>query len=442
MARIPSQSVDERLETLYGLVAEDEDARSCRDLDDSACHWVPRNFFVYLFSHTLTNLGDSLASPKTVLAWVMTTVGAPTAMVALLVPIRESGSMLPQLILGGWVRQRPMRKPIWIMGSLLQAAAVLGCAASAAWLTDIAAGAAILGCVVAFSLARSLNSLASKDIVGKTIPKGRRGRLTGWAAGVSGLLTLGVGLWFAVRGRDEDSPLFYAALLAGAGLLWVLAALVFSTLQEQPGETEGGANGWREAWSRLDLLRTDRDFRRFVVTRGLLICSALTAPFYVMLAREHGSGGASLLGTFLVAGGLASSVAAPVWGIAADRSSRRVMMVAALITAGLGITMFLLIRAQPELANTSWLFPAFFFGLGVAHAGVRAGRKTYLVDLAGGVKRTDYVALSNTLIGLLLLLVGGLTSLVSFLEPEELIFGLSLLALCGAGMTLTLPEVE
>jgi MFS family permease len=439
---ISSQGVDERLESLYDLLAEDEDARSCRDLDDGACHWVPRNFFVYLASNALTKLGDSLASPKTVLAWVMATVGAPTAMVALLVPIRESGSMLPQLILGGWVRQRPRRKPIWILGSLLQAAAVLGCAATAAWLNGTVAGAVILGCLLVFALARSLNSLASKDIIGKTIPKGRRGRLSGWAAAVSGFLTLGVGIWFTVRGRGEDSPLFYAALLAGSGLLWVLAAFVFSKLQEHAGETEGGANGWREAWSRLALLQTDRGFRRFVVTRGLLMSSALAAPFYVMLARQHGTSGASMLGTFLVAGGLASSLAAPVWGTAADRSSRRVMAVAALITAGLGVTMFLLVRSLPELATSSWLFPVFFFGLGVAHAGVRAGRKTYLVDLAGGVKRTDYVAVSNTLIGLLLLLAGGLTSLVSSLDPEELILGLSLLALCGAGMTLTLPEVE
>jgi hypothetical protein len=118
------------------------------------------------------------------------------------------------------------------------------------------------------------------------------------------------------------------------------------------------------------------------------------------------------------------------------------MIHAALITAALGIAMFVLVRTQPELAKISWFFPAFFFGLGVAHAGVRAGRKTYLVDLAGGVKRTDYVALSNTIIGFLLLAVGGLTSLASFLEPEELILGLSFLGLGGAGMALTLPEVE
>ena len=301
------------IEKLYDLVANVEDARACRDLDDDACQWVPRNFFVYLASSTLTKLGDALSNPKTVLTWVMATVGAPAAMIAMLVPIRESGSMLPQLMLGGWVRSRPMRKPIWILGSVLQAAAILGIAAAAAWLGGILAGTVIIGCLIAFSLARSLNSIASKDVIGKTIPKGRRGRLGGWAAGISGVATLAVGGWLTVGERSEHGPLFYAALLAGAGLLWVLAALIFSALQETPGETEGGANGWTDAWSRLALLRTDGNFRNFVITRGLLLCSALTAPFYVVLAREGGNSEAALLGSFLIAGGLASSLAAPVW---------------------------------------------------------------------------------------------------------------------------------
>jgi MFS family permease len=439
---LAGKTSDERLDALYRLVANEEDARACRDLDEGACRWVPRNFFVYLASSTFTKLGDALASPKTVLTWVMATVGAPAAMVAMLVPIRESGSMLPQLVLGQWVRRRPLRKPIWLAGSLLQAVAVLGCAAAAAFTSGVVAGAIILGCLVLFSLSRSLNSLASKDIIGKTIPKGRRGRLNGWSASVSGLFVLGVGIWFAVGEQQDQSARFYAALLTGAGLLWVVAALVFSRLQEHAGETDGGADGWREAWRRLELLKTDAPFRRFVITRGLLLCSALTAPFYVMLAREQGNTSASLLGSFLVAGGLASILSAPVWGMAADSSSRRVMITAALITAGLGIGMFALIHTSPGLARIPWLFPVFFFGLGVAHAGVRAGRKTYLVDLAAGVKRTDYVALSNTLIGLLLLLVGGLTSALSFLRPEELILGLSILGLGGAALALSLPEVE
>ena len=442
MPLIPAKEVDERLDNLYQLVADEEDARSCRDLDDGACRWVPRNFFVYLISQTLTSLGDALSSPKTVLTWVMASVGAPTALIALLVPIRESGSMLPQLALGGWVRRRPLRKPVWLVGSALQGLSVMVCALAAFKLRGQAAGWVILACVIAFSLARSLNSIASKDIVGKTIPKGKRGRLGGLAAGISGLLTLGVGVAFMVMGRGEQSPSFYAVLLLGAGALWILALLVFATLQEFPGETAGGKNGWRDAWQSLGLVVSDRPFRRFVLTRALLLCSALTAPFYVVLAREHGAGGAAQLGVFMIAGGLASSLSAPVWGTMADRSSRLVMIRAALLTGFLGLAAFAVMTWFAGLATTSWLWPVFFFVLGVAHAGVRAGRKTYLVDLAGGVKRTDYVSVSNTLIALVLLGMGGLTSLFSFLEPAQLIMGLSVLGLGGAALAVTLPEVQ
>jgi hypothetical protein len=115
---------------------------------------------------------------------------------------------------------------------------------------------------------------------------------------------------------------------------------------------------------------------------------------------------------------------------------------AGLLAGLLGVALFAILHWRPGAVATSWLLPAFFFVLGVAHSGVRAGRKTYLVDLAGGVKRTDYVAVSNTLIGFVLLVVGGLTGLVSFLAPAEIIVGLSVLGLVGAGSALKLPEVQ
>jgi hypothetical protein len=62
--------------------------------------------------------------------------------------------------------------------------------------------------------------------------------------------------------------------------------------------------------------------------------------------------------------------------------------------------------------------------------------------LAGGVKRTDYVAVSNTLIGILLLLVGGVTSLFAHYPAENVILGLSSFGLLGAALARTLPEVQ
>ena len=300
----------------------------------------------------------------------------------------------------------------------------------------------ILACVVAFSLARSLNSIASKDVMGKTIPKGRRGRLGGWSAGISGLLTLGVGLYLTLMGRESHGAGDYALLLLVAGSMWLISMLVFAFLQETPGETEGGKNGWKAAWQSLGLVVRDRPFRLFVLTRSLLLCSALTAPYYVVLAKDSGTGTAAMLGVFMIAGGLASSLSAPVWGTMADRSARRVMIRAAILTGVLGVAAFAVMRLLPDLARSSWLWPLFFFVLGVAHAGVRAGRKTYLVDLAGGVKRTDYVSVSNTLIAIVLLGMGAITGALSFLAPEVIIVGLSVLGLAGALLATRLPEVQ
>ena len=65
------------LDRLYGLIANEEDARVCKDIPDSACREVPRNFFLILAANVFTKLGDLLISQKTVLAWLMSAVGAP-----------------------------------------------------------------------------------------------------------------------------------------------------------------------------------------------------------------------------------------------------------------------------------------------------------------------------------------------------------------------------
>jgi len=79
--------------------------------------------------------------------------------------------------------------------------------------------------------------------------------------------------------------------------------------------------------------------------------------------------------------------------------------------------------------------------LSIAHAGVRLGRKTYLVDMAGGNKRTDYTSVSNTVIGVLLLTVGGLTALVSMISEVAVILTLGLMGLAGAMSAVRLKDV-
>lgn len=427
-------------ESLYNLVANEEDARACQDIPDSACREVPQNFFRILASLVLTKLGDILVNPKTTLAWTLAALGAPAFLTAWLVPIRESGSLIPQLAIGAWVRAFPRRKGFWVAGSLGQGLCVMGMALAAYLTQGIAAGLTIIGLLILLSLCRGFCSVAAKDVQGKCIPKGRRGRLSGLATTGSGIASIAVVLLLFMIGGSGSTGL-YVLLLGIAATFWLIAAWIFSRVDEYDGETGGGDNALARAWQSLGLLKSDPHFRHFVATRALLLCSALSAPFLVILAQA-GDHSFWLLGGFLLANAIASTISASVWGWMADASSRQVLIRGAMIASAVALLVGTAELAVPGWIQHDWFYLAAFFVLSVAHAGVRLGRKTYLVDMSGGNKRTDYVSVSNTAIGLLLLVTGGISALASLISTGTVILLLGLMGAAGVYSAFRLPEVE
>jgi hypothetical protein len=428
-------------ETVYEKLTNEEDVRLCLDIDESACRDSPQSFFLILSSYFLTKLGGAIASPKTTLAWLVTAVGAPAFVLGFLVPIRESGSMIPQLFIGSAIRQLPVRKWVWVFGSVAQGLCIIGVALVALFLEGQAAGWAVLALITLFSLARGFCSVAAKDVLGKTIPKNKRGQLNGWSASGAGFLTVALGLLLMFPAADAGEARIIGALLIGAGLLWMFAAFVYARVPELAGETAGGRTAL-DTLRKLNILVTDVPFRRFVITRALLMCSALSAPFYVALAQSNQGSIIAVLGAFVVAAGLASLISAPIWGRVADKSSKHVMIFAAVITATMGITTFLVDRFLPDLTGSAWFLPLAYFVLSVAHSGVRVGRKTYIVNLGSGNQRTDYVAISNSVIGVLLLIVGSVGALAPLISNAGVIGLLALMGLAGALLGTTLPDTN
>ena len=117
------------------------------------------------------------------------------------------------------------------------------------------------------------------------------------------------------------------------------------------------------------------------------------------------------------------------------------MATAALVAAGIGGVTFLVAWVQPDLLAKLWFLPLAYFILSVAHEGVRVGRKTYVVNLGTGNQRTDYVAISNTVIGILLLVVGSVGLLTPLVGNEGVIGLLALMGGAGVVMSWSLREV-
>ena len=428
---------------LYDLATGDEDARICRDIPEDQCNEQPRSFVRQVIAQSLSKTGDVLADPKIVLPWLLGALGAPVFFVGLLVPIREALALLPQMLVGSAIRRFPVRKGFWVVASIVEGSCVvLMGVLAAAGLRGAAAGWSITGLLVVFSLARGVASIAAKDTLGKTVSKGRRGRVSGYAATASGLAASAAGLYLALTPEGARPEWALYAIIVGAGLCWFAAAATFWSIREFPGATEGGKSLRDLVREQVALLFKDAELRKFLLARTLMISTALAGPAYVSLAQQGSGQKLAGLGWMVIAGGLASALSASFWGTLADRSSRLTMGVAALVCGALGVIVLAALHFVPELAGSSLFFAAVLFVLGIGHAGVRIGRKTHVVDLAGGDRKTEYVAVSNTLIGILLLVIGAGVGVLLGIGLELAIGVLSAMALLGAVLAMAMKNVQ
>ena len=424
--------------TAYEMLTGEDEGRACSDIPDSACRHQPRNFVTHIGCLGATKTADGLIDPKLVLAWLMAQVGAPAALIGLLVPVREAGALLPQLLTAGYIRRLPRRKWVWVAGSVIQGLAALGIAAAALLLHGATAGWTILGLLALLAVARSLCSVSLKDVLGKTVDRARRGTATGTATTLGSAAVIVFALILILELGPRGAVVIWAIMLAGG--LWLVAAGLFSTLREEPGATEGGRSGLVAAWDSLGLLRTDAGLRRFILARALLVPTALAPPYMVALVAATPGRALESLGALVLASALAGLLSAYVWGRLADRSSRLV-----LAATGAAAAAILALTALADAAG--WLaeplvLPALIFVLMVSYHGVRLGRTTHLVDMATPETRASYTALSNTLIGAVLLAGGGFALVADLLGVRAVIVALAAFSALAVPAALALDEVQ
>lgn len=422
-------------ETLYDHLVEDPDTSK---LDESLEAVQPRNFLIHAGSLALTKTGDALVDPKLVLAWLIGALGAPAWMVGLLVPVRESLALLPQLFTAGPVSQMRQRKWAWIFGSVGQALAVAGMAATAWFLEGATAGWSIVGLLALFALSRSICSVSYKDVLGKTVAKKTRGTATGTAGTVAATTGLLFGVALATGWLAKNAEII-ALVLATAALLWAAAALLFSLLREpaRRGSKSGGLS-----LSDTPKHFADPQFRLFVISRALLTATALAPPFIIAAADFSVETVIGTLGLFVTSSALAGILSSYIWGRLSDRSSRQVLIWSGVVSAiALAAAATAILADSPWLAAL-WFLPLIHFLLMIAYQGVRRGRSTHLVDMAGEDRRAAYTALSNTTIGLVLVAGGAFSALAAIAGSGIVLIVMAVFCALSVPVSMRLDEVQ
>ncbi|KCZ88290.1 hypothetical protein [Hyphomonas johnsonii] len=427
---------------VFEMLTSGDDGRVCKDIPEAACAEEARSFTTHVLALSTSKVADGLIDPKLVLSWLLATLGAPTLFIGLLVPVREAGSLLPQLFTAGALRQMPVRKWAWAAGSLVQGLSALAIAVAALTLKGAAAGMAVIAALAVLAIARSVCSVTYKDVLGKTVSKSRRGSATGAATTVGAAAVLAYGALLA-SGTIARMDLVTGGLI-GAGIFWIVGAAIFLQLREVHGATEGGGNPISAAFGNLGLLASDAQLRRFIAVRALLVSTALAPPFMVAMAAHEsgpdGSDGFGGLGLLVIASAGAGLLSSYVWGRLADKSSRKVLILTS-AAATLALCATLGLDAAGLLGST-WALPLVLFALMIAYQGVRLGRSTHLVDMATLDTRAAYTALSNTVIGGILVF-GGAFSLVAEYAGEAVVIGLlAAMSALALPVALGLEEVQ
>ncbi len=393
---------------------------------------LQRNFFSHLWISLGNKLADSLISPRLILPWLLSAMHAPLWVVSLLVPIREAGALLPQLIVASVLRVKKIRKWVWFNACVVLtlcgvALIILAITGEGFW-----GAVLVLVALTILSLARGVTSITSKDVMAKTIDKESRGHLMGWSTSIAGGITLLAGVILVLLTDQPGRPIV-AGLLLLATLGWAVDIIFCARLVEPESEIEQELKEKSSLVRAWGLLKTDKQFLHFNISRSLLLSSALALPYIAILGRKHSGANLGSLGILVLISGIATMVASPFWGKYADHSSRNVMRDSGLVVAVICFAITLFGYLPETISCTVWPY-AFAYGFVViGETGIGIGRKTYIVNMGDGESRALYIALSNTITGILVLILGSiLAALSSWTSLDVVLITLAFGCIIGA----------
>lgn len=369
---------------------------------------------------TCGKLADLLISAKTTLPWLLASLGAPIWIVSMLVPIRESGSLIPQWPLKKKTKHIENRLVIWRWGIIVQACSICLMLISVMSAKGLAAGLLVLLSLLLLSLGRALSSLSMKDIQGLNVEKGQRGKLVGIASSVSGLLSL-ITAGLLIFSPQDMNITAIQLLLSFSAILFFVSLLLSIDLTANLVDDSHDSNDGESLWKTI---RQQADLRHLIISRCLLLHAALIAPFFVNASATNND--FFQLPYFIMASAFASFISSYLWGKMADKSAVKTLFYATIVCILTSIVFYFVTSLN------NWLIDVFlFFALNLGYAGIRTGRKTYMLDITQGSQRTLYVAAANSMVGYILLMLGGVYALLYIAIGEHIILIMTIFMIIG-----------
>jgi predicted MFS family arabinose efflux permease len=242
------------------------------------------------------------------------------------------------------------------------------------------------------------------DLYAKAIPPTKRGQFLGLRISIGSLLaaTIGAGA-IALLVRADSFPRNFSYIFF-LGAVIITIGLYLMAIMREPREihrTDERSLKQHLAHS-LHILRTNPEFRHYVVSCIILSLYLHSLPFLFLYAKRNLGYTNSDLGIFVTIECAAFVLSNLYWARIADRkSNRKVVMHTAFLQ--LSVPLFILSYELFDIPRT--IFPFVFALTATIDCGRTIGCLGYLVDIIPQRDRMTYSAIFNTSMALPLLLV-------------------------------------
>ncbi len=355
--------------------------------------------------------------PGTVIPGLLSVLGASSAVIGLVATLQRAGWLLPQLFAARASANKPYKKPAILWAAAISRSLFLVLAglitAARRWPTGLLIAAFVL-VYTAVWVGDGLGSLSWFDLLSKSIPPTRRGRLFSVGQTLSGIFSFlaGFAVEWVLSEHGFAFPYNYASLmLIGFGML-AISFVGIASVREAPGVSEATVPAWRDYLPQLSkVLKNDAIFRRYLFARQLFNLSMLAMPFYMTYALEILGLPEHVAGRYTSIGVVGSILAAILFGwLNEQHGAKRALQASTIITVVIPLAALLIpqwIRAGETLA---WSYGMVFFILNASQSSMLPAWMAFVLELAPEAERPVYVGLTNTINGITTLFstLGGL----------------------------------
>lgn len=394
---------------LRWLLQVDQPTTARTDADVEAEVWrnYNWNFAVNLTDGAFFWLSQSFISATTILPLFVSKLTDNPFYFGLLAVVAQAGWYFPQLFSAGLIERTARKKP-WVvnLGFFSERVPVF-LLPLAALLAPAAPGWALALFLLAFSLhhiGAGIVAPAWQDLLAVCFPPARRGRLMG-ATMFAGALAGALGAVASSRVLDEfPFPRNFLLLFGVAAILMFISWVALALTREPVRQVQRSEEHQFRFWTRLGrILRRDRNFRRFLIARGLLAVGGMGQGFITVAAVTRWDVADGTVGYYtvaLLAGQAGSNL---LLGLLADRKGHKLSLLLGGVAAALAFVI-------AWLATAPILYFVVFVLLGVYISAIIVSGLMIVLEFIGPEQRPTYVGITNSAIGsvnLVAPLVGG-----------------------------------